>query len=201
MDTAASLRSDYPQTCQEARGIFGLPAELREIIYQLVVTKDTNTITMLFHGQRGDGDISADQPAISRVNRQLRAETLATYYGSNVFSAQVDNPADLGTAQRWLHAIGDVNVGRLRRLALCGFAKVPFGHMASRRRFRIVFDLHNGITESEEEGGTQHPEIVKRVERIEWGFQEIFRARQAWSYKSDDVGRLMDMVATFCTAY
>ena len=114
----------------QAKGLLALPAELREQIYGLIVAKPLNTITMLSNYDCfSSSEVSALQPAISHVCRQLRHETLATFYGRNVFLAEVSDGLDLRTALRWLNKIGEINVARLRHLVLCGWTRVPFGHM------------------------------------------------------------------------
>ena len=75
----STLQLASPQTTHEGArtgrdGLLGLPPEIREQIYELVVVKDCNTITMLSNHDCHRSEISASQPVLSRVNRQLRDE-------------------------------------------------------------------------------------------------------------------------------
>ena len=184
-------------------GLLGLPAELRDCIYALIITKATNTITMLFDYRCYTDEISACQPALSQVNKQLRRETLATFYTTNIFNAQLDNAADLATAKRWLQAIGDENVRHLRQLCLCGWTRVPFGHMVSRRWVKVILDLGSG--ELEMEGGdgfsSLHPEVVKRVEDLKGSFREVVQTREGVGFDAASVAGLMDGFSGLCTGY
>ena len=60
----------------------------------------------------------AKQPALTRVSRQVRAETLPMYYGSNAFVVYADfqtaGPTFKG-AQHWLQHIGKSNGALINR--------------------------------------------------------------------------------------
>lgn len=185
------------------KGLLDLPAELRDYIYSFVVAKTTNTITMLFDYRCYLDEISASQPALSRVNKQLRHETLATFYASNTFNAQLDNAADLATAKRWLRAIGDANVRNLRKLCLCGWTRVPFGHMVSRRWVKVILDLGSGGLEMEGGDGfsSAHPEVVRRVDELKGSFRELVKAREGVGFDVGSVAGLMDGFSGMCTGY
>jgi len=126
------------------KALLDLPFELREAIYEYLVVKPANTITMLENHNCFQNEVSAAQPAITRVNRQIRAEALPLFYKSNVFLAELSEKLDLDIAKRWLIAIGNSNVVHLRRLVLCGWSQVIYQGRPSRLWIRCLFDLKDG---------------------------------------------------------
>ena len=67
-----------------------------------------------------------NQPAITRVSRQVRAETLPMYYGLNEFIAYNWDPENEGTwefggffsAHRWLSRMGRANAALIKQFAV-----------------------------------------------------------------------------------
>ena len=183
------------------KGLLALPAELREQIYSLIVIKPRNTITMLSNHSIFASEISATQPALSHVNHQLRRETLDAFYGSNVFVAEVSDRTDLGTALRWLSAIGDVSVGRLRRLVLCGWTRVPFGHMMVRRWVKVSLDLRDGTIEFEDCETLPHrSSLMRAIEDMRESFRALVAARDG-GFDAESLGRFMRGFHNMCEAY
>ncbi|KAK5132974.1 hypothetical protein LTR08_008337 [Meristemomyces frigidus] len=198
-----TLQTTPERTRTGQDGLLGLPPEIRDQIYELTAAKDRNTITMLSNHDCHKSEISASQPALSRVNHQLRAEALPTFYNTNLFLAEVSNREDLATAKRWLQAIGDLNVGCLRRVALCGWAKVPFGHMVTQRWVKVFLDLKEGTMEVEphREGAEQHPHVAKAVDELKTDFREVVEARQGLEcayFDVESVASLMDAFHWMC---
>ena len=62
--------------------------------------------------------ISAAQPPICYVNKQIRTEALAFFYRTNNFVAELAHELDVETVENWLAAIGDENVRHLRQISL-----------------------------------------------------------------------------------
>ncbi|GAB1727875.1 hypothetical protein NU195Hw_Modified_67t1 [Hortaea werneckii] len=155
----------------------GLPQELRDEISAYLVLKPRDTvITMLSNHACHRSEVSAAQPALARVNHQLRREILPQFYGSNHFLAEVSDPEDLATAKRWLDAIGDENAGCLCKLVLCGWTRVPFGHMISRRWVKVRLDLQRGSLELEPSktgDEQQHPYVSKSIEGLRRSFERL----------------------------
>ncbi|KAK4549262.1 hypothetical protein LTR36_007721 [Oleoguttula mirabilis] len=151
-------------------------------------------------------EVSACQPALSCVNKQLRNEVLAIFYSTNLFLAEVSYREDLATAKRWLQAIGDSNVSCLRRLALCGWTRVPFGHMVAQRWVKVILDLKDGTMELDGDPGAaeQHPHVTRAVAELKASFREMVEARQglrcAW-FDVASVASLMDGFHGLCTGY
>ncbi|RMY28979.1 hypothetical protein D0866_09028 [Hortaea werneckii] len=153
-------KSSNPPNSFPQNTLLGLPQELRDEISAYLVLKPRDTVvTMLSNYDCHRSEVSAAQPALARVNRQLRKEILPRFYGCNHFLAEVSDPEDLATAKRWLDAIGDENASFLCRLILCGWTRVPFGHMISRRWVKVGLDLQRGTLELEpsKTGDEQHP--------------------------------------------
>ncbi|KAK3628798.1 hypothetical protein LTR56_018417 [Elasticomyces elasticus] len=187
----------------EPKGLLALPAELREQIYELLVVKPRKcTITMLSNHDCFASEVSASQPAISYVCHQLRHETLATFYSNNIFLAEVSDRTDLETALRWLSAIGELNVSRLRHLALCGWTRVPFGHMMVRRWVRVVLDLKEGTIEMEDsETLPDRSQLMVAIRNMKESFGAMIAAREGRRFELESLTGLMSGYHSMCEAY
>ena len=191
-----SVETQQPNT---GKSLLDLPSELRETIYHHAVLNDTKDVTMLPDFKCYNNEISASQPALCQVNRQLRREVLPIFYGSNLFLAQLDNLSDLLATNEWLTAIGDENVGNLKRLALCGWTRVPFGHMSSRRWIRVVLHLRDGHVEMErKEAEMTHPHVEKKIKRLNDTFRELVEARQGARFDVKIVQELTKRFSGLC---
>jgi len=196
-------RTNAPDPPTKERGFLGLPPEIREQIYELLVVKPTNTITMLSNHNIFKSEVSACQPALCWVNSQIRHEALATFYSNNLFLAEVSDRTDLATAKHWLRAIGDANVGCLRRLALCGWTRAPFGHMVMKRWVKVVLDLKEGTIDFEGDAAEaqRHPHIARSIERLKEAYKEMVQARNGGRFEVASVSSLMDGFHGMCVAY
>ncbi|GAB1736175.1 hypothetical protein NU219Hw_g6850t1 [Hortaea werneckii] len=186
----------------------GLPQELRDEICAYLVLKPRDTVvTMLSNYDCHRSEVSAAQPALARVNRQLRKEILPRFYGANHFLAEVSDAEDLATAKRWLDAIGDEHASRLCRLLLCGWTRVPFGHMISRRWVKVGLDLQRGTLELEPSkmGDEQHPYVSKSIEGLRRSFERLAGgasgATQRCSFTVVALQHLLDGFHGLCMAY
>ncbi|KAI7198290.1 hypothetical protein D0869_06996 [Hortaea werneckii] len=189
----------------------GLPQELRDEISAYLVLKPRDTVvTMLSNYDCHRSEVSAAQPALARVNRQLRKEILPRFYGGNHFLAEVSDPEDLATAKRWLDAIGDENAGCLCRLILCGWTRVPFGHMISRRWVKVGLDLQRGSLELEPsktgDEQQQHPYVSKSIEGLRRSFERLAGgasggATQRCRFTVATLQYLLDGFHGLCVAY
>ncbi|KAK4904195.1 hypothetical protein LTR66_017933 [Elasticomyces elasticus] len=96
------MDSQDPDTSSKQSGsppLFSLPPELRNRIYQYGL-RDQLSIGACWH-----------QPPITRVNRQMREESLSLFYATTAFVAH--QKTDIAG---WLHAIGETNASRIRRI-------------------------------------------------------------------------------------
>ena len=162
--------------------------------------KQKTTITMLPHYGCSQSLISAAQPALCCVNKQIRAETLPIFYSSNLFLAEVSDDTDLDIAKDWLAAIGIDNIRHLRRLALCGWTSVTFGHMNCRLWIRAVLDLKDGTMEVEgnEAKVNQSSHVVKDAKQLKAAYQQMVAAREGKDFDADALGGLMDGFHALC---
>lgn len=119
--------------------LLALPRELRDQIFLPLLVLDSDQATL------------PQQPTVTAINRQIRAETLPDYYRLNVISFQLDSRKWLAIAQAWLSAIGDSNVGYLRRLEFSGWRRIPFGHMC--RRVKVIAAVNLKECTIEDSGG------------------------------------------------
>ncbi|RMY57620.1 hypothetical protein D0863_12563 [Hortaea werneckii] len=175
---APNEKSNTPKPLPQ-NTFLGLPQELRDEITAYLVLKPRDTvITMLSNHACHRSEVSAAQPALARVNHQLRREILPQFYGSNHFLAEVSDAEDFATAKRWLDAIGDENARCLCKLVLCGWTRVPFGHMISRRWVKVRLDLQRGSLELEpaKTGDEQHPYVSKSIEGLGRSFERLAEA-------------------------
>lgn len=190
-------------TRRPTKGLLDLPRELRDQIYEYLVFKPKNTITMLPNYGSFQSVVSAAQPAICGVNKQIRSETLPIFYGSNLFLAEISESTDLAIAKNWLSAIEGDNICHLRRLALCGWTKVVFGHMTCRLWIRIVFDLRDGTLEIEgnEAKVDQHSHVVKDAKELKAAYQDMVAAMEGKGFDASTLALLMEGFNGLCTSY
>jgi hypothetical protein len=106
-------------------GLFSLPRELRDIIWEYVIT-DGRTIPIfqeIYDPCRED--LSPYQPALCRVSRQIRSESLPLFYSRNTFLVRLTRfhyerrSADgkhFNAAAQWIKSIGDPNLQSLQTL-------------------------------------------------------------------------------------
>lgn len=97
--------------------LFALPRELRDEVLTHVVAQPLTAVTPAWYRSGFVLTSNAVQPPICRVNRQLRHETLPSFYSTNTFSLDISIRGRRNTG-RWLAAIGDANANNLRRIAL-----------------------------------------------------------------------------------
>ncbi|KAK5687719.1 hypothetical protein LTS10_001859 [Elasticomyces elasticus] len=107
-----------------------LPAEIRNRIHEYTVSHyqkwtlapGVQDDEIGFTGW-SDGH-AAVQPAITKVSRQLRGETLQMFYATNRFVLDLEDIADVELVQgtfsaiKWLMAIGTVNAAHIKDLKL-----------------------------------------------------------------------------------
>jgi hypothetical protein len=91
-----------------------LPAELRDAIYEFALTSSKPTVTFQLDKYQKDSYAQAIQPALTRVSRQIRAESLPVYYACNDFILHTD-PTKCIDARRWMECIS-AHILKLRRL-------------------------------------------------------------------------------------
>ncbi|KAK3648889.1 hypothetical protein LTR56_003825 [Elasticomyces elasticus] len=91
-----------------------LPAELRNRIFELVVVKPqpipTARCKLCCKDQHAwpSERIIPQQPAVTRVNRQLRTEVLPIYYGQNTFWIPREILREQVGVQEWWHSFANV---------------------------------------------------------------------------------------------
>lgn len=187
-------------------GLLNLPRELRDEILSYILIKPQNTITMLSNSYCYRSEVSASQPAVSKVSKQLRAETLPVFYNSNVFLAELSDPDDLRTAKSWLSAIGASNVEHLRHLVLSGWTKVD--HYAGGRQgwlyryVRVVFDLREGEIVLENDHGVESPTptVMWHIDGLKHSFREMTEAKKGERFTASEVEELMEEFHDFCAS-
>ena len=180
---------------------FRLPSELRDQIYELLILKERNIITLITNHDCMHSQVSARQPAIAWVNRQARQEALSILYGTNVFQADLSDGIDLCVAKNWLRAIGDINVARLRHLSLHGATKVPLGHMACRRWIVVEIDLRDGKLQIDGKANEpdRHPHNIEAITNLETSFARLVAGREGQPLDIDALSSLFDGFHGLCS--
>lgn len=125
------------------RGFLDLPQELRDEIYQYVLIKDHAVITLLSN-EDCKSQISAAQPPICYVSKQIRSEALPIFYRSNNFAAELADDEDLETLQNWFATIGKQNVKDLRVLSLSACTTSKIDGSFRRCSARCTIDSSSG---------------------------------------------------------
>ncbi|KAK5705564.1 hypothetical protein LTR97_002683 [Elasticomyces elasticus] len=120
-----------------------LPAEIRNRIYEYAVklydTQRKDIIRMGAGKSMYFDSNPAAQPAITRVSRQLRKDTLSMFYNVNDFAVQAlpINAADIrdGSSQvcRWLRCIGAEKAHMIKNFTVYWYDGAPFGTASAAR--------------------------------------------------------------------
>ena len=96
--------------------LLDLPAEIRDTIFEFALTSEKSVVAFCLDEYQRDSYQEATQPALTRVNRQIRQESLPIFYSCNDIVLHTDN-SKANDTQRWLACIG-ANLANLRRLSL-----------------------------------------------------------------------------------
>ena len=105
--------SDHGLAFQSA---FPLPPEIRDAIYEFALTSDKPVVAFCLDHYQRDSYQEATQPPLTRVNRQIRRESLPVFYGCNDIVLHSDSSKASDT-HRWLRCI-EPNLAMLRRISL-----------------------------------------------------------------------------------
>lgn len=193
-----SRRIDTLALRNDTMGLLDLPEELRDEIFSHILLKPQNTITMLSNSHCFRSEVSAAQPTISQVCKQLRMETLPVFYGSNRFLAELGEAEDLETARNWLATIGDSNVRYLRHLVLSGWTRRAHdeqGRQVGNYHYvRLVFDLREGKLRVEEQENLARcaPGVRRWIDGLKDSFRRMVGAKGGETFTAGGVRRLME---------
>ncbi|CAK4033259.1 Hypothetical predicted protein [Lecanosticta acicola] len=115
---------------ERAFALLNLPAELRNRIYEYAVISSDRLLVP--STCKHDDRPTAQQPALTKVNRQVREETIKTFYAENVFVYHIHR-CDFEYMFEWMTAIGLENRSSVRKLQLvikdrwtCGVGLLDF---------------------------------------------------------------------------
>ena len=129
-------------------GLLKLPAELRNQIYELVLSPDPGEVVEVQEHERWYDTANAylrpyarrdgwlvqpsSAPALLNVNHQIRSEALTIYYKVSTFTASFGSHLHMGfirTAVSWLKEIGSENAARISEFVV-RFQEQEFRDMA-----------------------------------------------------------------------
>lgn len=111
-----------PHSAQDGCRLLLLPPELRNRIYELVLIDQDDRIQALFGDDYDSKETAADlsQPALTRVSRAVRKDTLPIFYGQHTFYLWLDHSGAKRTYTKWMTAIeARVRLFRLVKLVMC----------------------------------------------------------------------------------
>ncbi|KAK5737131.1 hypothetical protein LTR17_006914 [Elasticomyces elasticus] len=104
-------------------GLLRLPAELRNIIYELALPRDNFCVsvrtTKPLHALRCLAE-SATIPALLATCRLIRNDTLPIFYGTNIFGLRTGSKKDFRDTLAWLQSIGQRAVVGKMNLVVTG---------------------------------------------------------------------------------
>ncbi|TKA27961.1 hypothetical protein B0A50_04027 [Salinomyces thailandicus] len=183
-----------------------LPRELRDEIYtHLFPPMSASITTPAPHPSSNNSIPIGTQPPSTRVNTQLRHETLPLFYHNTTFQLALTGPIELMVVKAWLRSIGDGNVWCLRRVVMSGWVRVPFGHMVSRRWVELLLDLRDGGVEEvvrKDGDGVKHPRVGAIVERVRAGLKRLeVGGDQGVGVDVKGLCELMEVFYGACVAY
>jgi len=96
-----------------------LPRELRDSIYENVFTPETGEVISIDKHSAYRPQSRAVQPAITRLSRQIRKETLPMFYALSSFELRLDGVTlhqSTEVLKKWIEAIGAENARRITNL-------------------------------------------------------------------------------------
>lgn len=96
-ETLGKLRSNSRKS---RLSLLGLPGEIRDLIYELALISEKPTVAFCLDEYQLDGYQEATQPPLTRVNRQIRQESLLIFYEVNKFILRTEEPRAIDT-RRW----------------------------------------------------------------------------------------------------
>ncbi|KAK3648924.1 hypothetical protein LTR22_013149 [Elasticomyces elasticus] len=103
-----------------------LSRELRDVIYTYALVTD-DPLLVSEACEHIDWPTGV-QPALTRVNRQVRMESLPIFYGDNTFEAHVVS-LDFGYLLSYMHGLGPQNVSYMRNMKLTSIMSAWFPKM------------------------------------------------------------------------
>ncbi|KAK0945445.1 hypothetical protein LTR29_003050 [Friedmanniomyces endolithicus] len=96
--------------------LFGLPPELRILIFEYALTSDKTVVTFRLDDYQRASLQEAVQPALSRVSRQLRLETLPVWFGCNILILHTEDAKGRDSI-RWL-AYNKLHLAKIKRVSV-----------------------------------------------------------------------------------
>ena len=96
--------------------LLNLPPELQDLIFGFAVTLEKPVVTFRLDEYQKNGYQEAIQPALTRVNRQTREQSLPLFYELNDFILHAETPKIVDT-RRWLQCVRSY-LPRLLKLSL-----------------------------------------------------------------------------------
>ncbi|GIZ47742.1 hypothetical protein CKM354_001082700 [Cercospora kikuchii] len=184
---------EHPQA-----SLLGLPRELRDEIlsHVLIAPVELSTLHKSWHNYK-EG-VSAYPPAICRVNRQLREESLPRFYSGNTFMAQISAEGLYDAFHRWIHGVGRTQVQYIRHLELRGWVQIPFGHMVQKRWLVALFDLRSGAMRIGDETVLASTAQLSPVKELEFAFAELVRMRNGKPFGALELEELVEGFYDLC---
>lgn len=179
----ASMSSTMPS---ENR-LLALPAELRVYIYELVVIETHPLKPTFMYSKPDDGK----QPAVTKVSRQVRAESLPIYYEKNTFRVECYVGSVIESSQRWLRAIEqNVHIIKTFEFDFSSSGGAYLGVYVSADAvpsYRVVIDRL----------GSLNPEVAKTVRRAEaeGSIQALFERAAKVGFGTEKYIELGDLLA------
>lgn len=113
-----TIVGEATSSLQAASPLFRLPAELRNIIYEMALPEDhpISVGTTPWYSSTTVPPGTGTQPALTRTCRAIRHEALPIFYAENVFITSLAHPINEAWMRRWLHAIGPRNRKALQQV-------------------------------------------------------------------------------------
>lgn len=97
-------------------GFMNLPQEIRDLIFEFALTSSKPMVSFRLDEYQRQGYEEAVQPPLTRVNRQIRKESLPIFYDCNNIALHTEK-SKIDDTQRWLQCI-ESKLSMLNRISL-----------------------------------------------------------------------------------
>lgn len=117
--------AQYDPRPDQTSGLFSIPPELRNAIYELLIVEQDDALRVVAKRNHEYAGLKPSPPPLCQVCHEIRNETLPIFYGVNVFSMTLLCHSNVAMAKGWLRETGNVKLSMVRHLRLRSYPFIP----------------------------------------------------------------------------